>query len=45
MTYGSLGAGILTGAIRELPDWDEKDFRYTFYDYFKTLSSLKSWNF
>ena len=35
MTYGSLGAGILTGAIRELPDWDEKDFRYTFYDYFK----------
>ncbi len=35
MTYGSLGAGILTGAIRELPDWDEKDFRHTFYDYFK----------
>lgn len=35
MTYGSLGAGILTGAIRELPDWDENDFRYTFYDYFK----------
>ena len=35
MTYGSLGAGILTGAIRELPDWDENDFRYTFYEYFK----------
>ena len=35
MTYGSLGAGILTGAIRELPEWDENDFRYTFYDYFK----------
>ena len=35
MTYGSLGAGILTGAIRELPDWEENDFRYTFYDYFK----------
>ena len=35
MTYGSLGAGILTGAIRELPDWEENDFRYTFYDYFR----------
>lgn len=35
MTYGSLGAGILTGTIRELPDWEEDDFRYTFYDYFK----------
>lgn len=35
MTYGSLGAGILTGAIRELPSWEENDFRYTFYDYFK----------
>lgn len=34
MTYGSLGAGILTGAIRELPHWDPKDTRYTFYDYF-----------
>ena len=35
MTYGSLGAGILTGAVRELPDWEENDFRYTFYDYFR----------
>ena len=35
MTYGSLGAAILTGAIREPPDWDEKDTRNTFYDYFK----------
>lgn len=35
MTYGSLGAGILTGTIRELPDWEKDDFRYTFYDYFK----------
>ena len=28
MTYGSLGAGILTGAIRELPDWEENDKSY-----------------
>ena len=35
MTYGSLGAGILTGAIRELPKFDENDWRLTFYDFFK----------
>lgn len=35
MTYGSLGAGILTGTIREIPKFDEKDRRATFYhDYF-----------
>lgn len=34
MTYGSLGAGILTGAIREMPDFAEDDFRLTFYDFF-----------
>ena len=34
MTYGSLGAGILTGAIRTLPNWDPDDMRYKFYDYF-----------
>ena len=34
-TYGSLGSGILTGAIRELPNWDPSDFRYTFYDFYK----------
>lgn len=35
MSYGSLGAGMLTGTIRELPDWDPKDMRFVFYDYFK----------
>lgn len=35
MTYGSLGAGILTGTIRELPNWDPSDTRYSFYDFFK----------
>lgn len=35
MTYGSLGAGMLTGTIREMPDWDPKDMRFVFYDYFK----------
>lgn len=34
MTYGSLGAGLLTGSIRELPKWDKDDYRYTFYNYF-----------
>ena len=35
MTYGSLGGGILTGAIRELPNFEPDDMRMTFYDYFK----------
>ena len=35
MAYGSMGAGILSGAFRELPHFDEKDIRYTFYPYFK----------
>lgn len=35
MTYGSLGAGILTGAIRSMPEFAENDFRLTMYDYFK----------
>lgn len=35
MSYGSLGAGILTGAYRTLPKFDENDLRVTFYDYFK----------
>jgi aryl-alcohol dehydrogenase-like predicted oxidoreductase len=35
MTYGSMGSGILSGAYRTTPDFDKKDFRLTFYDYFK----------
>ena len=35
MTYGSLGGGILTGAIRELPNFEPDDMRMTFCDYFK----------
>lgn len=35
MTYGSLGAGILTGAIRKLPDFEPDDMRLVFYDFFK----------
>ena len=35
MTYGSLGAGILTGAYRTLPKFEEGDMRVTFYDYFR----------
>lgn len=33
-TYGSLGAGILTGAIREMPDFAENDYRKEFYDFY-----------
>lgn len=35
MSYGSLGAGILTGSIREMPHFAEDDQRLQFYDYFK----------
>lgn len=35
MTYGSLGAGILTGAIRKCPEYDPKDMRLVFYPFFK----------
>lgn len=35
MTYGSLGAGILTGAIREIPNFAPDDMRLNFYDFFK----------
>lgn len=35
MTYGSLGAGILTGAYRTLPQFSPSDTRVTFYDYFR----------
>ena len=35
MTYGSLGAGILTGVIRSLPDFGPGDMRLEFYDYFR----------
>ena len=34
-TYGSLGSGILTGTIRQIPDWPEDDIRLTFYDFYK----------
>lgn len=34
-TYGSLGAGILTGTIRTLPDFAENDYRKEFYDFYR----------
>lgn len=34
MGYGSLGAGILTGSIRELPHFEPGDARLGFYDFF-----------
>ena len=35
MGYGGLGAGILTGAIRELPKFEAGDARLGFYDFFE----------
>lgn len=35
MTYGSMGAGILSGKYRTTPDFPEGDTRLTFYDYFR----------
>lgn len=34
-TYGSMGAGILSGKYRTLPNFAADDTRVTFYDYFK----------
>lgn len=34
-TYGSLGAGILSGAIRSMPNFGENDARHNFYDYYR----------
>lgn len=35
VTYGSLGAGVLTGIYRSMPDWPPNDARFSFYDIFK----------
>lgn len=35
MTYGSMGAGILSGKYRTLPGFDARDIRMNFYDYFR----------
>ena len=35
MSYASLGAGILTGSIRSMPDFAPTDIRMTFYDFFQ----------
>lgn len=35
MSYGSLGAGILSGKIREKPNFDKNDIRATFYDFYQ----------
>lgn len=35
MTYGSMGAGILSGKYRATPDFPEGDTRLTFYDCFR----------
>lgn len=35
MGYAALGAGILTGSIRTLPQFGKDDVRETFYDFFK----------
>jgi Predicted oxidoreductases (related to aryl-alcohol dehydrogenases) len=35
MSYGSLGAGILTGTIREMPKFRPDDMRLNFYSFYK----------
>lgn len=35
VTYGSLGAGVLTGIYRSMPDWPQNDARFSFYNIFK----------
>ena len=35
MSYASLGAGILTGSIRTMPNFAPTDIRMTFYDFFR----------
>lgn len=35
LTYGSMGAGVLSGKYRTTPDFPEGDTRLTFYDYFR----------
>lgn len=35
LTYGSMGAGVLSGKYREDPGFPEGDTRLTFYDYFR----------
>ena len=47
MAYGAMGAGILSGTIREKPDFGPDDHRLKFYDFFvepkfsKTMELLK----
>ena len=35
MTYGSLAAGMLTGKVIEIPKFEERDIRATFYPFYK----------
>ena len=35
MTYASMGAGVLSGAYRKIPDFTPDDYRVSFYPYFK----------
>jgi aryl-alcohol dehydrogenase-like predicted oxidoreductase len=34
-TYASMGAGILSGKYRQIPEFEKGDLRTTFYDYFR----------
>lgn len=34
-TYGSMGAGVLTGNYRQMPNFPANDLRWFFYDYYK----------
>ena len=45
MTYGSLGAGILSGTVRELPQFAPGDLRLNFYDFYREPKFSKIMDF
>ena len=45
MTYASLGAGILTGAYRSMPDFAKDDLRWSFYDFYREPKFSKIMDF
>ncbi len=45
ISYGTLAGGILTGKFKNIPDFDEKDNRFMFYNFFKEPEWSKIQNF
>ncbi|MFW6226725.1 MAG: aldo/keto reductase, partial [Bacteroidota bacterium] len=45
ISYVTLAGGILTGKFKNIPDFDEKDNRFMFYNFFKEPEWSKIQNF